>query len=251
MIQLIVGKSDYFTEYSSTQIPSGFRTDAGRQKSDQNTGDHSKKCKRDHLATCHKHILQLDLIDIHPKILICGFHISDPSLFHDHIRHIRHLCANFLHHLRHLFRRHHRKYIKNRRIFRQHSLRDLPHDLFFYLFCFFTARLKTGSHHHRKPHDLTEFFHLFLIFKDRFFQHIRLFFIQIPILFICVLHNFFLCLFRNKQKHFVHFFHGNCFGNRLVNSALLDSDIYNIRSICRQGQVAVCLDKQYGKDRQH
>ena len=83
MIKLIIGKSHYFVEYPSSQIPSCSGSYTGSHKSYQYAGCHPQKRESYHLTAGGKEIVDLDSVHIHSQIFIGGPDITDRRLLKD------------------------------------------------------------------------------------------------------------------------------------------------------------------------
>ena len=114
----------------------------------------------------------------------------------------------------------------------------------FHLVSHIVSGFKAGHKHHWAAKDRRQFLHLrFLLFYSTL-QDIHRTVIVIPCVLFLQLISCFHCIrifAAHKKQKLIHIIRRNCFRYRFVNTALLNPDIYNVRSISRQRQVAVRL----------
>ena len=222
--------------------------------------------------------MNLCLIHVHSKVFICTPAEAHCCLIKNCIRHLWHLLFNLLNHCCSLLSRKHFQKIKHRHIIQwhclgfrlgftlwhsfrhclvcplwhalRHSLGHLLFQLVFHLFCCITSGLDSGCHHHWNLKNIFQILHRIFLFSNRIFQDISFFFIRSIIFCICIHHRL-LIVFRYKQKQFFHFFCCNLSRYFIFNTALLDSYIYNIWCVGRQGQITIRLHNQNQHDRNH
>ena len=192
----------------------------------------------------------LHLIHIHARVLIGASHIADSRLFKDAVREFIHLVLHFLNQCLSLLLRHHPHNSKNIGIYTSCLRRQICLDLILDLLCHVTSGLKSGGEHHGALKNIFQGFHLIFIIRDRIFQHISLFRITAVVCVVCLQHRL-LILLRNKKQKTVHLLRGDHLRNLILDSSLLDSDIYNVRSVSRKRQITVSLNEQNDDDRQH